>query len=83
MQIGGLKEFFFGRGTHHAPPAQVQKLKDILSMLYCSRRPTDMDLPGCRRHPLKGQLRGYFSAPVSGNWREDEQNIDVNRFQAA
>lgn len=79
----GLKALYFGRGTHHVPPAQVEKLKDILSMLDCSRHPSDMDLPGFRLHPLKGQLRGYFSVSVSGNWRvifrfEDGDATDVN-----
>jgi proteic killer suppression protein len=28
-----------------------------------------MDLPGLRLHPLKGNLVGYWSVSVSGNWR--------------
>ena len=28
-----------------------------------------MDLPGFRLHPLKGDLAGYWSVSVSGNWR--------------
>lgn len=28
-----------------------------------------MDLPGYRLHPLKGDLAGYWSVWVSGNWR--------------
>lgn len=28
-----------------------------------------MDLPGFRLHPLKGDLAGYWSVTVSGNWR--------------
>jgi toxin HigB-1 len=28
-----------------------------------------MDLPGFRLHPLKGDLEGYWSVSVSGNWR--------------
>jgi proteic killer suppression protein len=26
-------------------------------------------VPGWRLHPLKGDLRGYWSLSVSGNWR--------------
>ena len=29
----------------------------------------DMDLPGYRLHPLKGQLNGHWAINVSGNWR--------------
>ena len=28
-----------------------------------------MDLPGYRLHPLKGDLAGFWSVTVSGNWR--------------
>lgn len=29
----------------------------------------DMDIPGFRLHPLKGQRKGLWSIWVSGNWR--------------
>jgi len=28
-----------------------------------------MAAPGLRFHPLKGDLKGYYSVSVSGNWR--------------
>ena len=28
-----------------------------------------MDLPGFRLHPLKGDLAGFWSVTVPGNWR--------------
>ncbi len=28
-----------------------------------------MNLPGYRLHPLKGDLAGFWSVTVSGNWR--------------
>jgi len=31
--------------------------------------PSDLDLPGYRLHPLKGDLKGYWSISISGNWR--------------
>jgi proteic killer suppression protein len=31
--------------------------------------PRDLDLPGLRLHPLKGELRGFWSVRVSANWR--------------
>lgn len=31
--------------------------------------PGDLDLPGWRLHPLKGDLQTYWSLNVSGNWR--------------
>ena len=29
----------------------------------------DMDIPGYRLHPLKGERKGLWSISVSGNWR--------------
>ena len=29
----------------------------------------DMDIPGFRLHPLKGQRKGLWAIWVSGNWR--------------
>ncbi|MGH7817896.1 MAG: type II toxin-antitoxin system RelE/ParE family toxin [Candidatus Binatia bacterium] len=28
-----------------------------------------MALPGFARHPLKGDLKGFWAVSVSGNWR--------------
>jgi proteic killer suppression protein len=29
----------------------------------------DVDAPGFRLHPLKGELRGFWAVEVSANWR--------------
>ena len=34
-----------------------------------AKDPEDMDLPGYRLHRLRGNLRGFWSITVSGNWR--------------
>lgn len=34
-----------------------------------ARKPSDLDLPGYRLHPLKGGLKGFWSISISGNWR--------------
>jgi proteic killer suppression protein len=48
-----------------------------------SRRPDDMDLPGFRLHPLRGELAGHWAVSVSGNWRvmfrfENGNVVDVD-----
>ncbi len=30
---------------------------------------SDLDLPGYRLHPLRGDLKGYWSISITGNWR--------------
>ncbi len=53
-----------------------------LADLDDARKPSDLDLPGYRLHPLKGDLKGYWSISISGNWRvtfriEDGDAYDV------
>jgi proteic killer suppression protein len=47
----------------------VKRLRLILAALETSSGPADMNLPGLRLHPLKGERRGQWAAWVSGNWR--------------
>ena len=45
------------------------KIARILARLEEASEATDMDLPGFRLHRLKGDLAGFWSVTVSGNWR--------------
>ena len=47
----------------------VDRIERILARLDEATEPRSMDLPGFRLHPLKGDLAGYWSVSVSGNWR--------------
>jgi proteic killer suppression protein len=54
-----------------------------LTRLDASANQADMDLPGLRLHPLKGELKGFYAVDVSGNWRivfrfEDGDAVDVD-----
>ncbi|MGR3318703.1 MAG: type II toxin-antitoxin system RelE/ParE family toxin, partial [Candidatus Anammoxibacter sp.] len=46
-----------------------RKLKRILFLLNRASKPVDMQLPGYHLHPLKGNLKGFWSVTVNGNWR--------------
>lgn len=71
-------EAFFRTGTKAGiQPAHADKLRRQLSALEFARRPDDMNAPGWRLHALKGELRGFHSVTVNGNWRL------VFRFQNA
>ena len=79
----GLKALYEGRTARRVAPEHVRKLLDILGMLDRSQRPQDVDLPGTRLHPLKGELKGYYAVTVSGNWRvifrfDDGNVVDVD-----
>ena len=65
----GLKALYDERAARRVAPEHVQKLRDVLAVLDRSRRPQDVDIPGFRLHPLKGELKGHYAVAVSGNWR--------------
>ena len=65
----GLKALYDGRTARRVAPGHVEKLRDILAVLDRSREPDDMNIPGFRLHPLKGNLAGFWAVSVSGNWR--------------
>ena len=65
----GLKALYEGRTARRVAPDHVRKLVDILALLDRGRTPQDVDLPGFRLHPLKGELAGHYAVSVSGNWR--------------
>jgi proteic killer suppression protein len=44
-------------------------LYGILGRLDRATTPQALDLPGYRLHPLKGDLRGFWSVTVRANWR--------------
>ena len=47
----------------------AERLRDILARLDAAGDISDMDLPGFRLHPLKGELRGFWAVTVRANWR--------------
>ncbi len=52
------------------PSSMVQKISDILLAIDEAAHPDEVGLfPGWRLHPLKGELKGFWSVTVSGNWR--------------
>jgi proteic killer suppression protein len=50
--------------AEHAP-----KLRDILARMDAAVSAADMNLPGFRLHPLKGEFKGFWAVTVRANWR--------------
>ena len=65
----GLKRFYERDDASQIHAAYRKKIARILVDLDSARLPHDMDFPGLRLHPLAGDLRGFWSVSVSGNWR--------------
>ena len=65
----GLKRLYERGDRSGVNAAHVARLERILTLLDVAQRPADIDLPGYRLHPLKGERKGEWSVSVSGNWR--------------
>jgi len=65
-----LKRLYEADEKRDVPGALVEKLTDVLLAIDEAERPSDAGLfSGWRLHPLKGDLKGFWSVSVSGNWR--------------
>jgi len=66
----GLKRLYEAGERRDIPAALAEKIADVLLAIDEATRPGDVGLfPGWRLHPLKGDLKGFWSVSVSGNWR--------------
>lgn len=79
----GLKRFFETGNTSGIQTTHSNRLRLILTVLNQARHIKDVDLPGLRLHPLKGNRQGYWSVSISGNWRvifryDDGDVYDIN-----
>ena len=79
----GLRLLFEKGDRRKVQPQYVDKIERILARLEQASEPGNMDLPGYRLHPLKGDLAGRWSVTISGNWRivfrfEDGHASDVD-----
>jgi proteic killer suppression protein len=52
----------------------------LLAALDTAKSIEDMDIPGFRLHPLKGEERGCWSVWVNGNWRMTFQFKDGHAY---
>ena len=79
----GLRRFFERSDVSRVNPNHVKRLRRILTALHAATRVEDMALTGYYLHPLRGDLQGFWSVRVSGNWRvifrfEDGDAYDVD-----
>jgi toxin HigB-1 len=65
----GLKRLYEDDDRRGIIGQHAERLRDIFARLDASVRITDMDLPGFRLHPLKGELKGFWAVTVRANWR--------------
>jgi toxin HigB-1 len=61
----------------------LRKIRQILALLDAAQKIGDLDVATFRLHPLKGDLKGFWSLAVRANWRiifrfEDGRAFDVD-----
>ena len=65
----GLERFFTKGIKSGIQASQAVKLKDQLTALHTAKSVDDMDVPGWRLHPLKGNKKTLWAIFVNKNWR--------------
>jgi proteic killer suppression protein len=75
----GLQRLYERGDRSRINPTLVDKVETALGLLDVAETPAAVNLPGYRLHPLRGDLRGFWSIRVSGNWRLifrfDDRNV--------
>ena len=76
----GLRRFYETGSTAGIQPAHKNRLRLQLIALETAASIEDMDIPGFRLHPLKGDRKGQWAISVSGNWRLTFEFRDGNAY---
>jgi proteic killer suppression protein len=73
----GLKRLYERGDRSGIRPDLLETVEDFLARLDEADTPQALNLPGYRLHPLKGELKGFWSVTMRANWRI------IFRFQGA
>ena len=76
----GLRRLFETVITSGVQANHAKRLRLQLTALDTAQAIEDMDIPGFRLHPLKGEMRGRWSITVNGNWRITFEFQDGNAY---
>ncbi len=68
-RYSGLKLLYAKDDRRRISPDYADRAARILARLDEASESANMDLPGFRLHLLKGDLAGFWSVSVLGNWR--------------
>lgn len=76
----GLEDFFNSGSTKGIQQSHANKLRLQLAAMDTATSIEDLNIPGYRLHPLKGNRKGIWSITVNGNWRITFEFIDGNAY---
>lgn len=84
FQHKGLKLFYETGSTRGIRADHAKRLARALHFLDRATSPGDVDIPGWRLHPLKGDLTQYWSITISGSWRVifrfDDSDVELINY---
>ena len=69
VPTSGLRRLYEDDDRREVNPEHADKIARMLARLDQATRPEQLDLPGFRLHPLRGDITGYWSITVRANWR--------------
>ncbi|MBU2925507.1 type II toxin-antitoxin system RelE/ParE family toxin [Colwellia sp. 1_MG-2023] len=76
----GLKKYFQTGSVSGIQANHQRKLRMQLAAIDTAQEIDDINLPGFKLHPLKGNRDGIWSITVNGNWRITFEFIDGNAY---
>ena len=76
----GLRRFFETGSLAGIQASHANRLRIQLAALDTAQTIDDMNVPGFRLHPLKGDRTGLWSITVNGNWRVTFEFIDGHAY---
>jgi toxin HigB-1 len=65
----GLKLYYETGSARGIQNKHASRLRMQLAALDSAMEVSDLDIPGYKLHPLKGDRKGIWAISVSGNWR--------------
>ena len=76
----GLRKFFETGSKAGIQAKHERRLRMQLAAIDTATIIDDVDLPGFKLHPLKGNRDGVWSITVNGNWRLTFEFVDGNAY---
>ncbi len=76
----GLRRFYEAGSAAGIQAIHKKRLRIQLIALDTATIIEDMNIPGFKLHPLKGNRKGLWSLSVSGNWRITFEFKDGNAY---
>lgn len=76
----GLKRFYETGSARGIQAKHEKQLRMQLAALDTAKEINELDVPGYKLHPLKGDRKGIWAITVNGNWRLTFEFSDGNVY---